>query len=215
MDINPDDMAPKDIYRYLIGAITPRPIAWVSTLSPVITDASGTGKKGGLPNLAPYSFFNGVGANPPSVVFCPVNRRDGSPKDTLINIEATKEFVVNIVPFSLAQPMNESSAELAYEESEFELTGLDQSPSVKIKVPRVKAATIHLECVLQQVIHLGEGPLGANLVIGRIVWMSIADSVLDERQEIDPRKLDTVGRMGGMYYTRTTELFELPRPSAK
>jgi flavin reductase (DIM6/NTAB) family NADH-FMN oxidoreductase RutF len=201
MIIDPAATPPRDFYKYMISVITPRPIAWVSTLSPR-----------GLTNLAPYSFFNGVGANPPSIVFCPVNRRDGSKKDTLVNVEATREFVVNIVPYSLAKPMNESSAEVPYEESEFALTGLTPSPSEKIKPPRVKEAPVHMECTLIQVVPVGQGALGANIVVGRIIWMHIDDAVLNAQKEIDPAKLDTIGRMGGMLYSRTTERFELPRP---
>src|ERR1043165_2566628 len=106
MIIDPAATPARDFYKYMISVITPRPIAWVSTLSPR-----------GITNLAPYSFLNGVGANPPSIVFCPVTRRDGSKKDPLVNVEATKEFVVNIVPYALAKPMNESSAEIPSEES--------------------------------------------------------------------------------------------------
>lgn len=201
MIIDPSIASPRDIYKVMISCITPRPIAWVSSISPR-----------GVPNLAPFSFFNGVGANPPTVVFCPVNRRDGSRKDTLINIEATPEFVVNIVPYSLAVPMNATSAELPYEVNEFDVAKLTPEPSVKVKVPRVKEAPVHFECVLHQIVNVGSGPLGANLVIGRIVWMEISDSVLDSAGQIDARKLDTIGRMGGASYARTTDLFELPRP---
>jgi len=201
MIIDPSVASPRDIYKVMISCITPRPIAWVSSISPR-----------GVPNLAPFSFFNGVGANPPTVVFCPVNRRDGSRKDTLINIEATPEFVVNIVPYSLAVPMNATSGELPYEVNEFDVAKLTPEPSVKVKVPRVKEAPVHFECVLHQIINVGSGPLGANLVIGRIVWMDISDSVLDSAGQIDARKLDTIGRMGGALYARTTDLFELPRP---
>src|SRR4051812_11718052 len=201
MIVDPEKTAARDFYRLLISCVTPRPIAWVSTISPK-----------GIPNLAPFSFFNGIGANPPSVLFCPVNHRDGGKKDTLLNVEATKEFVVNIVPFSLAGPMNESSAELPYEQNEFEFAKVTQVPSVKVKPPRVKESPIHMECVVHQIVNVGTGPIGANVVIGRIVWLDIADSVLDTQGQIDPRKLDTIGRMGGALYSRTTELFELPRP---
>src|SRR3954471_10074575 len=100
MTIDPATTSPRDFYRHLIASITPRPIAWVSTVSPA-----------GVPNLAPFSFFNGVGANPPAVMFCPVNRRDGSRKDTLVNVEATRQFVVNVVSDRLAERMNATSAE--------------------------------------------------------------------------------------------------------
>src|SRR5579862_289794 len=137
MLIEPEKSNPRDVYRVMISCITPRPIAWVSTISP-----------NGIPNLAPFSFFNGVGANPPTVLFCPVNRRDGSKKDTLINVAATKEFVVNVVPFALARPMNDTSADLPYEVNEFETAGVIAAPSLKVKPPRVKGAPIPIEGVL-------------------------------------------------------------------
>ncbi len=202
MRIDIEKTSPRDIYKVMISCITPRPIAWVSTISP-----------NGIPNLAPFSFFNGIGANPPTVLFCPVNRRDGSKKDTLVNVEATKEFVVNFVPFSLSKPMNDSSADLPYEVNEFEKAGIDQAPSLKVKPPRVKDSPVYFECVLHQIINVGEGALGANVVIGRIVCIEISDTVLAADGQIDPRKLDTVGRMGGSLYSRTTDLFELNRPT--
>jgi flavin reductase (DIM6/NTAB) family NADH-FMN oxidoreductase RutF len=203
MLIDVDKTAPRDLYRHLISCIMPRPIAWVSTISPR-----------GIPNLAPFSFFNGIGANPPTILFCPVNHRDGSKKDTLINIEATPEFVVNMVPFSLARPMNETSAELPYEVNEFETAQVTAVPALKVKPPRVKDSPVYLECVLHQIVKVGEGALGANVVIGRIVCMEISDAVLGADGLIDPRKLDAIGRMGGSLYARTTDLFELPRPGA-
>ena len=204
MRIDPATTPLPQMYRYLIGCITPRPIAWVSTLSPR-----------GIPNLAPFSFFNGVAANPPTVVFSPVNRRDGSKKDTVRNIEATPEFVVNVVSFDQAGPMNASSEEFAYEVSEFEKCGLTPLPSELIKPPRVKEARVHMECVLHQIVLVGTGPLAANLVIGRVVLMHVDDAVLDAGGEIDPAKLDTIGRMGGLAYSRTKERFDLPRPGSK
>jgi len=202
MLIEPDKLNPRDVYRVMIACITPRPIAWVSTISPK-----------GIPNLAPFSFFNGVGANPPTVLFCPVNRRDGSKKDTLVNVEATREFVVNIVPFALARPMNDTSADLPYEVNEFETAGVIAAPSLKVKPPRVKEAPIHIECVLHQIVNVGEGALGANVVIGRIVCIDVNDAVIGADGQIDPQKLDTIGRMGGHLYARTTDCFELPRPT--
>ncbi|MCW8133280.1 MAG: flavin reductase family protein [Planctomycetota bacterium] len=204
MRIDPTAIPVRDMYRMLIGVITPRPIAWVSTVSPR-----------GIPNLAPFSFFNGVAANPPTVVFSPVNRRDGSKKDTILNIEQTPEFVVNVVSYDLARPMNDSSAELPYEESEFDACGLTPLPSEKVKPPRVKEAKVHMECVLHQIVNVGEGPLAANLVIGRIVLMHVDEAVLGADGLPDPFKLDTIGRMGGEGYARTRELFELPRPGGK
>ncbi|MEI6234950.1 MAG: flavin reductase family protein [Planctomycetota bacterium] len=201
MIIDAEKAPARDVYRWLVSCVTPRPIAWVSTISPQ-----------GIPNLAPFSFFNGVGANPPSVLFCPANHRDGRKKDTLINVEATGEFVINVVPFALAQAMNDTSAELAYEVNEFETVGVIAEPSIKVKPPRVKEAPVHIECVVHQIIHVGTGPIGANVVIGRIVSLDIADSILGLDQQIDPTKLDTIGRLGGNLFCRTTERFELKRP---
>jgi len=204
MELDPQKMPARDFYRYMIGSIVPRPIAWVSTLSPK-----------GVANLAPFSFFNAVGANPPTVVFCPANKRDGSKKDTLLNIEATKEFVINIVPFALANVMNDTSAEYAYDESEFDFVKIERAPSQVVKPPRVKSAPVHIECTLTQIVNIGDGALGANLVIGRILWMNVDASVLDAENQIDPRKLDAIGRMGGIGYARTTDLFDIVRPITK
>jgi flavin reductase (DIM6/NTAB) family NADH-FMN oxidoreductase RutF len=204
MQIDTSTTDPRETYKHMIACILPRPIAWVSTLSPK-----------GVANLAPFSFFNGVCGNPPTVVFSVANKRDGSKKDTLINVEATKEFVVNIVPFALAEPMNASSAEYDYEQNEFEKVGIESLPSTKVKPPRVKDSPVQLECELTQVVSIGTGPMAGNLVIGRIVWMNISDAVLNEKKEIDPRKLDAIGRMGGIGYARTTDLFEIARPKVK
>src|SRR6185503_2724433 len=122
MQIDPAATAPRDFYRLMIGCIVPRPIAWVSSVSPR-----------GVPNLAPFSFFNGVAANPPTLIFSPVNRRDGSKKDTVLNIEKTPEFVVNVVSFDQAAPMNACSEEFPYETSEFEKCGLTPLASEKVK----------------------------------------------------------------------------------
>lgn len=201
MIIDVETSAARDVYKVLVSCVTPRPIAWVSTLS-----------VHGVPNLAPFSFFNAVGANPPSLLFCPANHADSRKKDTLINVESTGEFCVNIVPFALAHAMNETSADLPFEVSEFERAGLIAEPCLKIKPPRVKDAPVQLECKVHHIIHLGTGPIGSNIVIGTIAAIHVADSVLDSDGHIDHRKLDTIGRMGRNWYARTTEAFELPRP---
>ncbi|HZK80132.1 MAG TPA: flavin reductase family protein [Humisphaera sp.] len=202
MTFDPATTSIRDFYRHMISCITPRPIAWVSTISPR-----------NVPNLAPFSFFNGVGANPPAVVFSPTNRRDGSPKDTLINVEKSGQFVVNVVSESVAKLMNDTSAEIDYEVSEFELCGLTPIPASRVKPPMVKEAMVQMECELIEIVHVGRGPLAANIVIGRIVMMHVNESVLDANGQIDPDKLATVGRMGGMSYCRTKDRFELERPT--
>ena len=168
-----------------------------------------------MTNLAPFSFFNGVAASPPTIVFSPVNRRDGSKKDTVLNIEANGEFVVNIVPYAARELMNATSEELPHEVSEFERCGVAAVPSERVRPPRVEASPVHLECKLHQIVRVGEGPLAANLIIGRIVLVHLADGLIDDKGRIDPRALDVIGRMGGSSYTRTTELFSMPRPKEK
>jgi flavin reductase (DIM6/NTAB) family NADH-FMN oxidoreductase RutF len=201
MDFDPATRSAPDTYRTMISLITPRPIAWVSTVSPA-----------GVVNLAPFSFFNGVAADPPTVLFSGVNHRDGRKKDTVVNVEATGEFVVNIATFDLREAVNASAADLPYEVSELEHAGLTPAPSLRVRPPRVAEARAHLECVLHQIVVVGEGPLAANLVIGRVVLIHVADGMLDPAGRVDPRALDTIGRMGGDGYVRTTDLFSLPRP---
>lgn len=201
MEINASTARASAIYQHLIRVIAPRPIAWVSTVSAT-----------GVTNLAPFSFFTGVGSRPPSVLFCPANRRDGGPKDTLKNILTTQEFVINVVPYRLAEAMNLSSAELPSEESEFELTGLQVSASVVVKAPGVSSSPIRMECRLLQHLALDDGPGGANIVLGEIVHLHLDDNVLDSTGYADPMLLDLIGRLGGAAYCRTTEQFELPRP---
>jgi flavin reductase (DIM6/NTAB) family NADH-FMN oxidoreductase RutF len=204
MLIDVERAAPGEIYRVMVRCITPRPIAWVSTLSPR-----------GIPNLAPFSFFNGICGNPPSLLFCPVNRADGGKKDTLVNVEATGEFVVNLVPFALAAAMNETSAELPYETDEIALAGLATAPARRVRPPRVRDAPAWFECVLDRCVPVGSGPLAAHVVIGRIVALEVADAVVGPDGQIDPRRLDTIGRLGGNQYCRTTGLFDLVRPAPR
>ena len=190
-----------EVYQLLVGAVTPRPIAWVATLSP-----------SGVVNLAPFSFFNAFGANPPIVVFSPTLRRDGSKKDTLINLESLGEFVVNAATAPLAEKVNLTSAEIPASDSEVSLAKLTTLPSVKVKPPRIAESPVNFECKVRQIIPCGSGPIAANLVIGEVLMMHIADEVLDEKGRIDPRKLQTVARLGSDFWCRTTDLFEQKRP---
>jgi len=181
--------------------VVPRPIGWITTID-------GHGRV----NLAPFSFFNAFGANPPVVVFSPTLRRDGGKKDTLRNVEATGEFVLNAAVEPLAEKMNLSSKELPYGQSEVELAGLNLVPSVKVKPPRIAETPVTMECRLLQIVPLGKGPIAGNLVIGEILVMHIDEAVLDGKGRIDPRKLQTIARLGGDYYCRTSNLFEMKRP---
>src|SRR6185436_17956086 len=192
---------PREVYPWMISTIMPRPIAWVSTIS-----------ADGKTNLAPFSFFQGVSSNPPTLMFVPVNTRDGTKKDTVRNIEQVPEFVVNLVPFALAEQMNASSTMLPYGESEFDAFGIAAVPSNRIRPPRVAEAPVAFECALDRVIQIGEGPLAANVVFGRILVAHVADGVMGDDGHPDHAKLDLIGRMGGETFTRTRERFDLERP---
>jgi flavin reductase (DIM6/NTAB) family NADH-FMN oxidoreductase RutF len=189
------------VYRALVGIVTPRPIAWVTTVD-----------HEGHVNLAPFSFYNAFGANPPVVVFSPTLRRDGSKKDTLQNLQAVPEFVLNAAVEDLAEQMNMTAKELPTGESEAAYAGLSLEPSTKVRPPRVAESPIHMECRVRQIIPIGDGPIAANLVIGEVLLIHVADSVLDPNGAVDPRKLRTIARLGGDYYCRSTELFEMVRP---
>ncbi|HVK07749.1 MAG TPA: flavin reductase family protein [Gemmataceae bacterium] len=190
-----------DVYHMLVGVVTPRPIAWVTTVDPA-----------GRVNLAPFSFFNAFGANPPVVVFSPTRRRDATKKDTLLNVEATGEFVVHASVASLAEKVNQSSKEIPPGESEIELVGLHTTPSVKVKPPRLTEAPVAMECKVRQIVPVGDGPIAANLVIGEVLMIHVDDAILDAQGKPDPRKLRTVARLGGDYWCHTTDLFEQKRP---
>ena len=189
------------VYHLLVGLVAPRPIAWVTTISTK-----------GIVNLAPFSFFNAFGANPPVVVFSPTLKRDGGKKDTLINIESTGEFVINASTEKHADLINMSSKMLLPDESEVELIGQKTLPSTKVKTPRLADVPFSLECRVLQVIPVGHGAISANLVVGEIVAMHIDDEVLDEKGQPDPRKIKAIARLGGEYWCRTQDLFQLERP---
>jgi flavin reductase (DIM6/NTAB) family NADH-FMN oxidoreductase RutF len=202
MRIDVADVGAVEAYRTLVEVVTPRPIAWVTSVDPE-----------GRVNLAPFSFFNAFGANPPVVVFSPTTRRDGTKKDTLRNVEATGEFVLNAAVEALAEQVNLSSKELPPGASEVELTGLSLLPSLRVRVPRIAEAPVNVECVVRQILPVGEGPLAANLVIGEVVVIHVDDRVLGPTGRIDPRKLRVIARLGGDDYCRTTDLFSMKRPS--
>lgn len=190
-----------DIYQALVNIVTPRPIAWITTVD-----------KEGRPNLAPFSFYNTFGSNPPVVVFSTSNRRDLTKKDTLLNLEEVPEFVVNSSVWPLAEQVNLSAKELPRYENEAAMLGLELIPSTMVKPPRVKASPVQMEGKVRQVIAIGDGPMSGNLVIGEIVAMHIDDAVLGPDGKVDARKMQTIGRLGGNWYCRTTDLFELKRP---
>jgi flavin reductase (DIM6/NTAB) family NADH-FMN oxidoreductase RutF len=193
-------LSPREAYGWLISTIMPRPIAWVSTIS-------GSGRT----NLAPFSFFQGVTASPPTLLFVGANTRDGRKKDTIRNVEEVSEFVVNLVPHALAQVMSATSAALPSGESEFEAFGIAAAPSERVRPPRVAEAPIAFECQLDRIVVVGEGPFAGNVVFGRIQLAHARDAVLGSDGKPDSGKLDLIGRLGGDGYTRTRDRFEIER----
>src|SRR5690242_4759970 len=176
--IDPKEHNHADIYKLMIGSIVPRPIAFVPTIG-----------ADGVRNLAPFSFFNGVCSNPPSILFCTVVRKDGQPKDTLVNVEATREYVVNIVAEEFAEQMNLCSADYPPEVDEFEISGLTAAPSDLVRPPRVKESPVSMECRLLQVVRIGDGAPGSGaVVIGEIVRFHLLDGLMTQFR-IDPDKL--------------------------
>jgi flavin reductase (DIM6/NTAB) family NADH-FMN oxidoreductase RutF len=197
-------LSPRDAYNWMADAITPRPIAWVSTISAE-----------GKHNLAPFSFFNGITGNPPTLMFSAVANRGGIKKDTVRNIEETGEFVVNLVPHVLTEKMNACAALLPHGESEFEAFGIASSASTRVRSLRVTEAPVAFECTLHTIVSVGEGAGAASVVFGRILAAHVADMVLDANGKIDPALLDTVGRLGGENYVTTRDRFSLKRPDRK
>ena len=205
MEISPASLSHQSIYKILTGAVLPRPIGWISSV-----DISGH------PNLAPFSFFNVVCSKPPTVVFCPLIRgTDAKTKDTLNNVRATGEFVVNIVTEELAPAMNLSSIEDVPELNEFEFAGLTAAPSMLVRPPRVAESPIHFECKVHQIVDISDQPGGGSLVIGTIVHIHVDERVLIGEDKINLSALKPVGRLVGNYYTRVTDLFELARPKTR
>ena len=205
MEFAPGSLSRKSLYKILIGSVVPRPIGWISTVN-----------ASGQPNLAPFSFFNVVCAKPPTILFCPMIRSmDGEQKDTLNNVKAIGEFVVNIVSGELASKMVATSVEIAADVNEFELVGLETAPSVVVKPPRVAESPIHFECKVTQIVEIGNNPGGGNVVIGEIVHLHVDERVLLGEDKIDLTALKPIGRLAGSAYVRVTDLFEMERPPSQ
>jgi flavin reductase (DIM6/NTAB) family NADH-FMN oxidoreductase RutF len=209
MNVAPSELPHREFYNILISCVAPRPIAWVSTLSP-----------SGQPNLAPFSFFNCVSAKPPLLAFSPGLRAPqeptasaGEPKDTLRNIRETKEFVISVVTFDLLEPMNLTSGEYEASVNEFELAKVTPVLSRLVRPPRVGESPVSFECKLYQILEFSPAPGGGALVIGEIVAIHIDEKHLKDGR-VDRNSLDLIGRMGGIQYTRTRDRIELQRPDA-
>lgn len=205
MEISPSTMDWQSIFKLMIGSVVPRPIGWVSTLD-----------RDGAPNLAPFSFFTIVCPNPPHILFCPNTRRtDGQSKDTLNNIRANGEFVVNIINKRLAQAMNISATEFPAGVNEFEQAGLTEAASVNVQPPRVAESPIQFECQLAHLVSIGEGIGSGSVVIGGVVQLHVDEAVMLNEDEIDLARLDPIGRLAGASYCRITDMFQMQRPPSQ
>lgn len=205
MQVTPSQLPHRELYNLLLSSVAPRPIAWVSTVS-----------TSGQPNLAPFSFFNCVCADPPLLAFAPAIRvtkeaGESHEKDTLRNIRETKEFVVNVVTCDLLEQMNLTSGEYDRTVNEFELAKLTPEPSQLVRPTRVGESPVSFECRLRQILDFSTAANGTSLVIGEIVAIYIDDARLKDGR-LDRNSLDLIGRMGGMQYTRTRDRIELARP---
>lgn len=203
MEADPGTREARANYHFLTSAIVPRPIAWVTTVDP------GTG----VVNAAPFSWFNAVCADPPMVSLAIIQRSDGTLKDTVRNIRATGEFVVNVAPKSHLREMVQSSNDYAADVSEVDVLGLQTVPSHKVRPPRLAASPVHLECRLAQEIPLGNKN-AVRLLLGEVVHLAADDAVLDARGNVDPAKLVVAARMGGSEYVDTGAFFTVKRPDA-
>lgn len=195
MDLDPRTTTGTDAYRFLITAVVPRPIAFVSTRA-----------ADGRTNLAPFSFFNAISSVPPLVSIA-INERPGDPKDTLRNIQESGEFVVNVVSEPLLDAMVQTAGEWPRGTSEFGPAGLTEAPAQRVRAPRVAESPIHIECVLHREIPLGN----SVLIVGEVVWAHAGESVLTEGR-IDAAKLAPVGRLGGEFYSLMRDIAKRPRP---
>ncbi|WP_158795239.1 flavin reductase family protein [Pedobacter sp. L105] len=204
LTINVSDLSPAQLQNYLHYAIAPRPICLATTID-----------QAGNVNLSPFSFFNLFSTNPPVCVFSPSRRvRDNTSKHTIENILEVKECVINIVNYDMVQQVSLSSTDYAKGINEFEKAGFTMLPSELVKPPRVAEAPVQMECVVTQVIHMGDKPGAGNLVLAEIKRIHINEAILDEEGKIDQVKIDLVARLGGDWYCRVTpeNLFKVAKP---
>jgi len=202
LDVTSGERHWRDVYQLCIGIVNPRPIALVSTRS-----------ADGQPNLAPFSFFNLVSANPPVLIVCPSFRRDGRPKHTLMNIRETREFVVAIVTAAIAPAVVRAAAELTREQDEFTFSGLTPAPARHVKPALVHESPVNIECRLRDIVQISDQPGGGSVIFGDLLALHVADWILGPSGRPDPRKLRTVGRLGGQGYCTVSDPYVLEIPS--
>lgn len=199
--INPNELTERDNYKFLIGSIIPRPIAFITSMS-----------KDGVVNAAPFSFFNIVSSNPP-MISVSIQRKQGEMKDTARNIKANLQFVVHIVDADNVEKVNGTAANLAPEESEVEKVGLTLIDSTTIRVPGVKEAKIRIECELETALELGGvgESKGCDLIIGKVTHYHIEESIYEDGR-INPEGLAAISRLAGNDYAKIGEQFTIERP---
>lgn len=200
MKIRLTNLTRKDSHELLMSSIVPRPIAFISTVG-----------KDGVFNLAPFSCFAPVGLKPARVCLSIDRRRDGQIKDTLVNIEYSQDFVINVVNEDLAEAMNQASAEYPSNVDEFKEVGLTPVESDLVRSPRVAESPVNMECRLLQILEFGEIPTGGHMALGEVVLVHIKEE-LWVGDQIDPFQLKAIGRLGGELYCRTIDVFEMKRP---
>jgi flavin reductase (DIM6/NTAB) family NADH-FMN oxidoreductase RutF len=201
---DPETLETRDLHKLLLSAVAPRPIAFASTID----------SKGNV-NLSPFSYFNVFSSNPPILIFSPSRRvRDNTTKHTLQNAEETREVVINMVDYSIVEQMSQSSNDYPKGVNEFTETGLTEVSSVKVKPPRVLESPVSFECVVDNIISLGENGGAGQLVIAEVVHIHVNSELLDSNNQIDPTKLDLVARLGGDWYSRVTKesMFTITKP---
>ncbi|QFT22143.1 Flavin reductase like domain protein [Pseudomonas sp. THAF187a] len=201
MQLDFSALSPLDAYRWLASSVTPRPIAWVSSRSPE-----------GVANLAPFSFFQVISDNPPTLLVNVNTRDDGSLKDTLRNAQASGELAIQLVSFAQAEAMNASAAVLPHEISEFEHYAIASVPCERIDVPRVVGAPVTFECRVAQIQPYPAQRPNSHLIFAEVLLAHIDDALLTEQGRLDPLQLDLVGRLGGSAYCRTRDVFNMQRP---
>lgn len=201
---SPSDLSVPELHGYLLTAVSPRPIAFASTIN-----------EEGVPNLAPFSFFNVFSSNPPVMIFSPARRgRDNTTKHTYENVMKVKEVCINIVSYDLVQQCSLASTEYDEGVNEFVKAGLTELASETIRPPRIAESPVQFECEVIDVIHLGDSGGAGNLVLAEVKKFHVHDSVLNSDGKIDPLKIDTVGRCGGNWYNRVNadNMFEVAKP---
>ncbi|HEY3243241.1 MAG TPA: flavin reductase family protein [Phycisphaerae bacterium] len=189
-------------HHTLLSCVLPRPIAFVSTLSPE-----------GVANLAPFSFFNAMASNPPTLVFGPATKADTNEKDTVRNLLHLGECVVNVVTYEMRVAMNQASFPYPPDVSEFEKAGFTALPSRLVKPPRVAESPVHMECRLDQIVKIGSGGLAGNICIVEVLCFHIADEICLPDGTADVNKIDLIARLGGDGYSTMRDRFDLPKPT--